>query len=313
MPGTDTSALLIANPVAGRGRAPEQAASLAQALSLRGWTATVRHTEHPTHAVQLVRAGASTHGTVVAVGGDGTACEVATALLRCGHPNIRLALLPCGTGNDTVHQFGFRTPRDTWSAVVSGQSRRVDAIEVSLPAAADPGPHFALSFVAAGFAAELVQRTTPTVKRWFGRRLAYSIGFLRALSAYQTPEVVVRFNGQEVRGRFLHLCAANTEWAGGGVMRIAPGARIDDARLNLCLIGAKGRCEILRNFHRLLRGTFPSQPGVLYTEGAALEILGDTPLPLQIDGSPAGVTPVRCRIRPGALRLAAHPGQSPSS
>ena len=160
MPARNSTVSLIANPAAGRAGAVGQAETLARALAHRGWTADLRYTEHPGHAIRLARQAALTHDTVVAIGG-------------------------------------------------------------------------------------------------------------------------------------------------GGIMRISPGARMDDGRLNLCLIRAKGWREILRNFPRLLRGTFPGRPGVTYTEGTTLEVLGNVPLPLQVDGSMLGVTPVRCQIRPGALRVAA--------
>jgi diacylglycerol kinase (ATP) len=305
VPARNSTVSLIANPAAGRAGAVGQAETLARALAHRGWTADLRYTEHPGHAIRLARQAALTHDTLVAIGGDGTASEVATGLLLAQRPDVRLGLLPCGTGNDVAQQLRLRSGRETLDAVVADRWRLMDAIEVQGLAQTDSTPHFALSFVAAGFAAELVRRTTPVVKRWGGRRLAYTIGFLHALLHYRAPLVRVCLDGREYLDRFLHICAGNVEYAGGGIMRISPGARMDDGRLNLCLIRAKGWREILRNFPRLLRGTFPGRPGVTYTEGTTLEVLGNVPLPLQVDGSMLGVTPVRCQIRPGALRVAA--------
>jgi diacylglycerol kinase (ATP) len=311
MPNNQPAALLVANPAAGRARSAGQAQALAQALNRQGWTAKVRLTDEPGHAIQLAREAAPTHNVVVAVGGDGTASEAATGLLLAACAHVRLALLPCGSGNDIAHQLGIRSMQQALGAVVAGHARPVDVIEITRPGARDPTPRFALSFVAAGLAAELIHRTTPWMKRCWGPQLAYAVGFLRALLHYRAPLARVRLDGKETEDRFLHVCAGNAEWAGGRMMRISPGARMDDGRLNLCLIRAKGRREILRNLPRLLRGTFPSQPGVTYLEGATLEVLDGVALPLQIDGTLEGVTPIRCRIRPGALQVAIPPHAAP--
>lgn len=294
---------LIVNPTAGRTTAVAQAQHLAQSLSRRGWKSTVHTSKHPEDAVQLAQDSARHHPVVVAVGGDGTVAEVASGLLLAPPPVVHLALLPCGTGNDLAHQLGIRSSNHTLASITQGRLRSIDAIQIVRPALSDSHPRHALSFVAAGFAAELVRHTTPSVKRWFGRRLAYTLGFFASLIRFRSPSVEVRLDGHLFHGRFLHVCAGNAEWAGGGTMRISPGARLDDGCLNLCLIRAKNRREIINNFPRLLRGTFPTQPGVTYTTGSSLEVLPGNPLPLQADGSSLGVTPVRCTIRPGAVQI----------
>lgn len=88
-------------------------------------------------------------------------------------------------------------------------------------------------------------------------------------------------------------------------MRLSPRAQLNDGRLELCLIGALNRREIVRNFPRLLRGTFPGHPQVSYRPGCEVIIESAQPQPLALDGDVAGATPARLRVLPGALRVIA--------
>lgn len=113
----------------------------------------------------------------------------------------------------------------------------------------------------------------------------------------------VRADGREFTGRMFHVCAGNSEWVGGGAMRLSPGARMDDGRLELCLIEGLSRLEVLGRFPQLLRGTFPGHPKVRYFPGRELEIQSDPPVPLALDGDVVGQTPATFRLLPGALRI----------
>jgi len=71
----------VVNPVAGHGRAGAVIADLALAAGAAGFGGPVHVTKHPGHATELARHAIEAGATiVVAVGGGGTAGEVAGAL-----------------------------------------------------------------------------------------------------------------------------------------------------------------------------------------------------------------------------------------
>jgi diacylglycerol kinase family enzyme len=113
--------------------------------------------------------------------------------------------------------------------------------------------------------------------------------------------------GDSGSGRLFHACAGNSEWAGGGAMRLSPGASLDDGRLELCLIEDLSKAEVLYRFPQLLRGTFPGHPKVRYFPGTELEITSDPPVRLALDGDVVGWTPARFRILPAALPVVTPP------
>lgn len=297
--------LLIANPAAGSGRVRRQWENLLASLRRRSLAADHVFTERPRHAVELARQLSDRFDVVVAVGGDGTVNEVATGVLLAGGKPRTLAVVPLGTGNDLADLVGITNLADAVEALARGDERTMDAIEVQCDEGGKLLRHFALMHAAVGFASELVKQTTPAVKRLFGPRLCYSIGLLRAVWRFRSPRVRVWADGQETHARLFHICAGNSEWAGGGMMRLSPGAKIDDGQFDVCLIEALGRFETLCHLPRLFKGTHVAHPKVRYFRGRTLRVEADPPGGLMLDGDLVGQTPATFEIRPAAIRVVA--------
>lgn len=298
----------IVNPAAAAGRAAARWADLQPRLARLGLSGNAVYTREPNHAAGLAQASAAEGmDLVVAVGGDGTVREVASGTLAAGG-QVPVALIPLGTGNDFARQMGLGDVPGAIAALHRGQTRRVDAIVVSCREDGVPWTRHALVFAAVGFAGELLRWTTARVKRWFGSRLCYSVGFARALATYRAPAAVVRTDAAQFTGRWLHIGAGNAEWAGGGALRMSPGAHWDDGQLDICLIEAMSRAAIVWNFPKLVRGTFVGHPRVQYFRGERLEIVTERPEPLLLDGDQAGCTPATLAIRPRCLAVVAPPG-----
>jgi YegS/Rv2252/BmrU family lipid kinase len=299
--------LCVVNPEAAAGRARTVWAVWRSRCARESLVVDEAFSDGPGHALQLARARAADYDVVVAAGGDGTVNEVANGLLLAEGARAALAILPLGTGNDAATQLGVLGLDAAAASLARGAPRTLDVIETHFTALGQSVTRYALLFAAVGFAGELIKRTTPRVKRIFGARLCYSVGFFRALGSYRAPRMVVRAGSQQFRGRMFHVCAGNAEWGGGGVMRHSPGARWDDGKMDICLIQALGRLETVRYFPRLLRGSHVNHPKATYLQGDALEVESDPPLELQLDGDLVGRTPASFRLQPGRLTVLAPP------
>ena len=296
--------LLIANPAAGRRQGEQRLAEARTQLEALGHAVTAALTESAGHATRLAKSNAPDFEIVAALGGDGTVNEVANGLMAV-EPGERpaLATLPAGTGNDVALAFGLAHFESAIDALANGGTRTLDVIRVQLMRDGEPVTRHALLFVAAGFAAEVIRKTGPRVKRLFGRRFSYSVGLFRALASFRAPEFSVKWDGGEKRGRMFQVCAGNTEFGAGGVMRISPGARPDDGLLNISLVGALGRLQIVRRFPSILSGRYVEDERVDYFTGKRLEIDAVPPAEIQADGDIIGTTPAAIELLPGALRL----------
>jgi len=264
-------------------------------------------TESAGHATHLAKSNAPDFEIIAALGGDGTVNEVANGLMAV-EPGERpaLATLPVGTGNDVALTYGLAHFESAIDALAKGSTRTLDVIRVQLMRDGKSVTRHALLFVAAGFAAEVIRKTGPRVKRIFGRRFSYSVGLFRALASFRAPEFSVKWDGGERSGQMFQVCAGNTEFAAGGVMRISPGARPDDGLLNISLVDVLGRLQIVRRFPSILSGGYVEDERVDYFTGKRLEIDAVPPAELQADGDIIGTTPATVELLPGALQLVVH-------
>lgn len=322
MSASPRNALLIRNPASASSR--EQAVRLEHfvaRLAQGGVRCEVRVTGHPGHAVELARiGGAASAGfdCVIAAGGDGTVNEVASGLIAGGSPMV-LAVAPFGRGNDIAQLIGVSgtdVPDDEAAlrAILEPRPATLDTIRVCWreddDACGEPQERVrhAILFGGVGFVGELLRKTTPATVRWFGPRWCYSAGFFRALFSFRPPVLKVRSEqGQEVLPHAVVALAGNAPFAGGGLMRIGPGASMTDGLMELTLIEAVGRLELALQFVRLLRGTHVRHRKVRFFRGRWLEVSADPEQPLAFDGELLGTSPVRFEVVPRSLTLLTGP------
>jgi YegS/Rv2252/BmrU family lipid kinase len=264
-------------------------------------------TDGPGHAISLAREATPSYDVITAVGGDGTVNEVASGILLAGETKTTLAVIPLGTGNDAAQMLGIRSVADAVNALTSGTTRTIDAIEVRCHDGARKLTRYALLYAAVGFAGQLLKCTTPAVKRLFGPRYCYSVGFFRALLGFRSPTMRVRCDDREFNGRMFLVSAGNAEIVGAGTMRLSPGAKVDDGQLNVNVIENLGRLETARWFPKVLTGTHTTHPKVRYFAATTVAIESEELMEIQMDGELCGHTPATFQVRPGAMRVIAGP------
>ena len=228
---------------------------------------------------------------LVAVGGDGT---VHLALQAIAGTSAVLGIVPAGTGNDFARAFGLKPGTDLGAAVARalGPHRAVDAIST-------PRGWVATS-VTGGFSADVNQRAE-AMRFPFGSS-RYTAATLLTLPRLKTRSITITTDGHPRRFDATMAVAANTAFFGAG-MAICPEADPGDGLLDVLVIGAVGRVELLRLFPRVFKGTHVTHPAVTQFRGRVVEIDGDG-IELWSDGEPLGPAPMRLEAAPGAVRLA---------
>jgi YegS/Rv2252/BmrU family lipid kinase len=294
--------LFIVNPTAGSGRGAARWAKCRLELQTTGFKPDYLLTSKPGEAELLAKSNAAKFDVLVAVGGDGTNLEVANGILASNAPQTSMALVPIGTGNDLAETLGIRTKIEAIQRLVNGRARAIDVLRIQCAKDGRPVVSHALVFAGVGIVGESLKRTTPTVKRLFGNRLAYPVGLLRALWNWRAPEMRVRTDAGIVQNRFLLVCASNAEQAGGG-LKIAPGARTDDGLLNLNLIEAVGKLHAVRLLLRVRQGKHIPHRRIQYFTTSQVTV--DTPAPVLVaaDGEIIGETPARIEVVKAGLKV----------
>ena len=289
----------LVNPTSGGGAAPKAVVPVARLLRDAGAEVEVTYSPGPKATLQLVRDAVARGEVVVSVGGDGMLCSVAGEVADRGGT---LGIVPAGRGNDFARMLGLPDDAEESAKVLlDAEARPVDLLEVTLP---DRTTRVVAGSVYAGVdahAAAMVDRM-----RWTPRKLQYPIAAVRALAAFRPITGTVTVDGVAHRVRAATVVTANSAYYGSG-MKIAPSAVVDDGELDVVIIAAAGKADLIRSLPKVYDGSHAALDEVTLLRGrdVTLEVEGRD-VPLGGDGEPLGAltADTTCRIR---LRRAALP------
>ena len=233
---------LIVNPAAGGGTARDAVPTIERMLHEHDVAFDLVYTERPWHAAQLARqAVRDGYKIVVAAGGDGTANEVLNGLMQAkqtGEGAAAMGVLCVGRGNDFAFGAGVpHTLQDGCKALSEDHRRIIDVGHVggeSLPEGRFFGNGAGIGFDT------VVGLEAATLKR------------LRGFPGYLVAAL---------EQKSLMISIMNGRRLGGGFM-MAPEAKIDDGRFDLCIAKQVSRLGILALIPRFMKGTQASRPSV---------------------------------------------------
>jgi YegS/Rv2252/BmrU family lipid kinase len=292
--------LIVANPTAGRRRRSPMAERVRQRLIDAGAECDLSVTTHRGDAERIVAGWLATEGAasparrcVVACGGDGTVQEVVHAMLATPSDTV-LGLLPSGRCNDFASAMSLcGDERRMTETLLGGRTRRVDVGRVN-------GRAFC-SIAAMGFDAAVARLVNDSRLPLKGS-LAYLLGVLRVLWTYRPVSVRLTLDDEHVEGPIFLAATANTATYGGR-MKIAPGARVDDGLLDVCLVSPVSRRRVLRLIPRVIRGEHVSLPEVRMFRVRRMSVASDEPSEVWADGEFVARTPLTIEVDPGALHI----------
>jgi len=285
----------VVNPAAAGGRARKVLLLVQDILRSRDPAAEVVVTERIGHATELARAAADAgFAPVVAVGGDGTVHEVANGLLQARQP-APLCVVPCGTGNDFARSLGLPTaPRDAIALAWDGAARTIDL-------AACGGRRF-LNVGGLGFDARVARAASRFPAFLRVGTLPYVAGVLREIVVNSSDELTLHLDDRTLVRRTLMIAVANLPYYGGGMM-ICPAASATDGLLEVCIVGAMSRREILSLLPKVFSGGHRDHHLVEFHKTRALRIEGLGQAEVQVDGELLVVSPITFESVPTALQV----------
>lgn len=255
----------------------------------------VRLTERPGHAFDMAGDQGPAYDAVFALGGDGTAMEVAGGLAG---RNVPIGILAGGTGNLLARALGI--PLSVARAVDTLLDGNVLACDLGR---FGTGQRFAVA-AGVGIDARMVSLTP----RWLKRRLGVLAYWLTAGRA-AFGAVLTR------RGRFLvrltvdgvveerpavMAMIANFGAVLDDLITFGPGIRYDDGVLDAIVYSPESLWDAAVIMWRLVRKDFRTTPHVLYRSGRSISIETFPPQPVQADGELLGIVPFHVTTEPRA-------------
>lgn len=296
MTGRIGTALLIVNPAARRARAALE--DVLAAFRDAGVACAVRETTGPGDATRLVRealGGPHAHDAIFALGGDGTAMEVATAL--AGVPGAPpFGILALGTANVLARSLGI--PLAPAAAVRSLVEADIVAIDLGQVTG---GASFAIG-LGIGLDASMIGGASSIMKRRVGW-LAYAWAALRAGLMLERFTARITVDGSTHEVETSSVLVANFGRVLGDLLCFGEGVGHRDGVLDVCIYSPRTIADAARILWRMLSGGVGEDRCVRIISGRHVTISTDPPRPMQSDGELLGTTPVEIRVLPAAVRL----------
>ncbi len=226
---------------------------------------------------------------IVAAGGDGTVGDVVNR-----YPGLPLAILPLGTENLLARYLGIpKCGRFVADMIVGRRSQQFDLGVL--------GERRFTLVASVGFDAEVIRRTHA---RRMGHitKFSYFQPIWQTLRKYSYPEIRIFVDDAETPVRARWGILANLPAYALG-LPFAADSSGSDGLLDLRLFERGSMFQMIRYYYKVVLGKHEKLIDVQSRRAKCVRIESDVPVPIQVDGDPAGWTPAEVRLLPTALEL----------
>jgi YegS/Rv2252/BmrU family lipid kinase len=303
---------VILNPTAGKGRARRRWPPWQRQLEAMLGPLDIVTTGSPGEGAALARTAlAEGCRRLIAAGGDGTVNEVMNGMIA-GDALVAedavLCPIPLGTANELCRALGhLAAPDGAARAIASGRTRMIDTIRADFrDFDGRPATRYGYLVASFGGAATISHRTSASP--WL-KKLGQSAYFLMTpvvTMTYRPRRVRVRIDDSEATERTMFTGMIASAENGGGGMRLAPGAQIDDGVLDFVAFGALSRSEILfKVMPGVYEGRHVRHPKVSTLRGRRFHFECDEETLVDLDGETIGNLPLTVTVLERLLRVPA--------
>jgi diacylglycerol kinase (ATP) len=284
---------ILLNPAAGRRKRGRRLAQALEVLRRAGVEPKIQESRSSRHLVELARQAQDEKPDVlVSAGGDGTHHYVLNGLWGS---QIPFGILSLGTGNDWAKGLGIPVddPRKAANVFLTGNRRPIDLARV--------GDSFYHCIAGVGFDS-IVTRFANEQVQWVNGPPRYAWSILRCLKFYRPYPLEIQSDTQNFSGDVIFATIGNNRSYGGGVT-MAPRAQLDDGLLDVCIVPAMSKLELLRWVPAAYRGEHLAHPRIRYFQARKVTLNSPCRLELFADGEFIQELPATIEAVPNALRV----------
>lgn len=281
---------VIANPATRRNATT--IVNLLRSAAPKGTVLDVRFTPGPGTATEIARNVMGGVDAVVAIGGDGTVADIATAL--CGS-SIPIGIVPAGSTNIVARELGIPTSTVAAIDLVFTESH-LSSLDVGVC-----GDRCFLHMAGAGLDSRMFASTSSNLKRRIGW-MAYVKPAIRHLFD-PAAEFTLVVDGALVHVRSPLILVANGPSIITPRLPLYPEIWTDDGLLDVLIFTPRGSVAVARTLSRLATRGLPQSPFVTRIRAREVEIRSDPPLPVQLDGDVSTLTPCSFSVKPAAVQI----------
>ena len=282
------------NPHAGKGRAGAIAKSATAHYSSLGHQITVIEEDSLERANDKLRTNLAVFPPerVIVVGGDG---NVHWSLQELAHSSSALQVIPTGTGNDFARHHGFIK---SGSPVIAKSQRSID---LGLISYGSEKRYFG-QILSTGFDS-LVNKRANEMKYLRGR-IKYTVATILELRSFTPLRYSLTVDGKKRTVEAIMVAVGNGDSYGGG-MKLIPEANPSDGKLDLFILHAVSKWELIKVFPKIFSGRHVTHPAVEIRR--VKRVIIDSDALVYADGEYVTRGKVAIEIDPAALLLVDQP------
>lgn len=255
--------------------------------------------------IEGVPASTSEADAILLFGGDGTLHRHLPALVRLRLPVL---VVPAGSGNDFARALKLRNIRDAvnaWRKFAAG-SDNVRAVDLgTITECVTNAVHYFSCVSGCGLDAA-VARKANRMPRWLRRNGGYALALIPTMFRFSPfPLRLTILDGTtagETSKPLLLAAFANAPYYGDGML-VAPRAKMDDGKLDLCLINPLHRVKLLSLFPSVYFGRHLAIKEVEYSQAERVRLESPSPVEIYADGEYVCETPVEIGVERNALKV----------
>ncbi len=300
---------LIMNPSSGSGRGRRVCERILSVFNNKELEFDYKITQGPEEAT-FISAKAIKHNwdVVVAVGGDGTICEVISGFFSNGlsSHNAKLGVLHVGTSPDFNRYHNIPLNLDRAIDVLSqGKSKLIDIGKITFTKKpAESAISYFGSNVNVGLGPLIATKANSRYRKYLGDFLGTLSASVISLINFKGIDLKIKIDGQKVDfEKLINLTVGKDPYLASG-MRIFSDIAPDDGRLYILSIKKASFISLIANIYKLYIGDFLKVKGTCIEYGKEVEIDCDTQnIFVEFDGDVRGYLPARIEVIPKALEV----------
>jgi len=287
-------ALFIINPISGGKKKDGVPDLIDQNIDKAVFDATIVFSDGVSHARIIALEAVGKYDIIVAVGGDGTVNEIASAIVGS---DTALGIVPYGSGNGLARFLGVpMSPNQAIQALVKGNAETIDSGTVN-------GQPF-FNMAGMGFDAHISEVFSHGKKRGF---ISYIKSSIEEISRYGEQQYHIEIDGKVYERNAFMLSIANSSQYGNNA-HISPKASVQDGLLDVCLIRKFPLWRFPEMGIRMLTKTSESTSYVEIIRGKQINVTRQTEGPIHLDGEPQVMgTAIHINIVPNSLKVIVGP------
>jgi diacylglycerol kinase family enzyme len=225
-----------------------------------------------------------------------------------------LAHYPSGTGNDWCRFFKVPDAPKAWvETLTKGLEFEHDLGIIDLIKNGKPAKHYFVNIAGLAYESKCAVLITEARKSssLLQGKLFYDYIVFKGLLSFQSPELILKYNGEERQQKMLNMSIAICRYNGGGMLP-APYADPADGIFDVTTFDDMPKWMIIKDYPKLRAGTIFKNPKIngFRTDRIEIDAVGKPDF-VEADGEFVGYTPATFSIKKQALRFVI--GEVPAS